>query len=42
MEDIYIILFLAIILYFIFFKKRIIPFESMKNTETHMKHDYNV
>ena len=42
MEDIYIILFISIILYFIFLKKKIIPLENMKNIETHMKYDYNV
>ena len=42
MKELFIILFISIFFYFIFFKKRIIPMESMKNTEIHKKDDYNI
>ena len=42
MKELFIILFISILFYFIFFRKRIIPMESMRNTEIHMKDDYNV
>ena len=42
LKEIGIILFIAVLFYFIFFKKRIIYIDSMKNTEFHMKDDYNI
>jgi len=42
MKELFIILFISLFFYFIFFKKRIIPIESMKNTEIHKKDDYNI